>query len=111
MRAQSLQRQRDNRVRREAVDALYEAEPWCARCGRGGVSLAGHERLGRAQGGDPTRPDCLLCDHCNTVCEDRPVFAAWFGWKTSDKHPRAPWLGEGEAVQIGGGIYTFGGAA
>jgi hypothetical protein len=85
MRAVSLRRQRENRIRRKAEAALYEAAPWCARCGKTGVELHGHERLGRAQGGDPTDPDCLLCNDCNRWCEDFPVAAAACGWKVSRK--------------------------
>jgi hypothetical protein len=85
VRATSLKRARLNRVRREAVAALYDAAPYCARCGRSDVPLAGHERLGRAQGGNPAQPDCLLCHRCNTWCEDNPREAAEAGWKISRK--------------------------
>lgn len=85
MRAVSKKRARLNRVRRGAVAALYESAPWCGRCGRSDVALAGHERLGRAQGGNPAEPDVLLCDPCNTWCEDNPREAAETGWKISRK--------------------------
>jgi hypothetical protein len=85
MRALSRKRARAERIRQHAVAALYAAAPFCARCGRGDVPLAGHERLGRAQGGDPTKPDCLLCHVCNTWCEDYPREAAETGWKLSKK--------------------------
>lgn len=84
----SARRQAENKVRRQVVAAMYAAQPWCGRCGRTDVALAGHEKLGRAQGGDPTRPDILLCDFCNTWCEDFPVEAAAAGWKISRKYPR-----------------------
>jgi len=85
MRPESRRRARHNRARRAAVAELYEAAPWCARCGRSDVPLAGHERLGRAQGGNPAQPDCLLCHRCNTWCEDHPREAAETGWKISHK--------------------------
>jgi hypothetical protein len=56
----------------------------CARCGRYGY-VNGHEKRSRAQGGDPTKPDCLLCPPCNTWCEDNPREAAEAGWKISRK--------------------------
>jgi hypothetical protein len=85
LRAVSAKRRADNRVRRAAELALYEAEPWCAMCGRGNVELHGHELLGRAQGGDPTKPDVLLCNRCNELCESEPRIAALNGWKISRK--------------------------
>lgn len=88
LRAVSLRRQRENRERRRVVAAMYEAQPWCARCGKTNVALAGHEMLGRSQGGDLTKPDVLLCNECNGWCEDHPVEAAAAGWKISRKHPR-----------------------
>lgn len=88
LRAVSLRRQRENAERRKVVAAMYEARPWCARCGRTDVALAGHEKLGRAQGGDPTKPDVLLCDECNGWCEDHPLEAAAAGWKISRKYPK-----------------------
>ena len=100
MRAVSPGRRRVNGTRRKAVEALYAAAPWCARCGKADVPLAGHERLGRSQGGDPADPDCLLCDPCNEWCEDFPISAAWNGWKVSDKHPRCPVLGPDEAWDL-----------
>lgn len=88
MRSVSRKRARDNRQRRAAELALYEAAPWCAMCGKAGVELHGHERLGRAQGGDPTQPDCLLCNPCNEWCESNPREAAESGWKISKKYGR-----------------------
>jgi hypothetical protein len=88
LRAVSLRRQRENRERRQVVAAMYEARPWCARCGKTDVTLAGHEMLGRSQGGDLTKPDVLLCHDCNEWCEDHPIEAAAAGWKISRKHPR-----------------------
>ena len=107
MRAVSLQRRRVNGTRRRAVTALYAAAPWCARCGNADVPLAGHERLGRSQGGNPADPDCLLCDPCNEYCENWPVAAAWTGWKVSGKWPRDPQLGPGEAFDISGRRVVF----
>jgi hypothetical protein len=85
IRAVSAKRRAENRVRRAAELALYEASPFCALCGKSGIELHGHERLGRAQGGDPTKPDVLLCNSCNTLCEDQPRIAALNGWKISRK--------------------------
>jgi hypothetical protein len=94
--------------RRKAERALYEAAPWCARCCRTDVELHGHERLGRAQGGNPNRPDCLLCNRCNTWCEDQPILAALTGWKVSRKHGRYSRLREDEAIDLNGDIIRFG---
>ncbi len=85
MRAVSVKRARLNRERRKAEAVLYDAAPWCAKCGATGVELHGHERLGRAQGGNPADPDDLLCNDCNTWCEDNPREAAESGWKISRK--------------------------
>lgn len=111
MRAVSKKRDRLNRVRRGAERALYDAMPWCARCCRVGVNLSGHERLGRAQGGDPANPDCLLCDLCQVWCEDRPELAALSGWKISRKHPHDPALNDGEAFDLNGDRVIFAQAA
>lgn len=107
MRAVSRQRAALNRRRREAEQALYELGPWCWRCGLTRVHLAGHERLGRAQGGNPERPDALLCHPCNTACEDEPIDAAWNGWKVSRKHPHDPTLGDDEAWDVHGNRVLF----
>jgi hypothetical protein len=85
LRPMSRKRRALNVTRRAAELALYEAAPYCAICGRSGIPLAGHERLGRAQGGDPSKPDVLLCGPCNTLCEDQPRIAALNGWKISKK--------------------------
>lgn len=108
MRAVSKQRAALNRgPRREAVAALYAVQPYCLRCGRADVELAGHERLGRAQGGNPAEPDCLLCARCNTLAEDCPVAAAFDGWKVSRKHDRDPELSADQARDVYGRIVTF----
>lgn len=78
----------------------------CWRCNRFGY-VNGHERRSRAQGGDPTKPDCLLCIRCNTWCEDNPVEAARTGWKISNKHPRADHLAADEAEDPYGCIVKF----
>ncbi len=106
MRAVSAKRARANRVRKEAERVLFELDPYCARCGSG-YELHGHERLGRSQGGDPAKPDCLACNLCNTRFEDFPELAAWEGWKISKKYERDPRLGTDEARTIWGGVYTF----
>lgn len=92
LRAQSKKRQRENRLRVQAEVLLAEISVaqfgavCCARCGLV-KPVNGHEKLGRAQGGDPTRPDVLLCRECNTWCEDQPREAAATGWKVSRKYP------------------------
>lgn len=86
LRQVSAKRRAQNNIRRIRVAALYEADPRCARCRRADVPLAGHERLARSQGGDPTNPDVLLCHECNTWCEDNPKAAAEAGWKVSRKY-------------------------
>jgi hypothetical protein len=85
LRPVSAARRALNRRRRGAEAALYEAAPWCALCGRTDVELHGHERLSRAQGGDPAVPDMLLCNGCNTYLEDHPRDAALAGLKISKK--------------------------
>lgn len=82
----------------------------CARCLRTAY-VNGHERTGRAQGGNPAKPDCLLCTLCNGWAEDWPREAAFDGWKISRKHVRDPNLGPDEARNAHGGIHHFGGAA
>lgn len=85
IRPMSSRRRALNVRRRKAEQALYDAAPWCAMCGKTGTELHGHERLGRAQGGDQANPDVLLCDRCNSWCEDNPRAAALAGWKVSRK--------------------------
>jgi hypothetical protein len=85
IRAVSAKRRADNRVRRAAELALYDAAPFCALCGKAGVELHGHERLGRAQGGNPAEPDMLLCNPCNGWIEDNPRDAALAGLKVNRK--------------------------
>lgn len=82
----SRKRKGENRQRAKAERELGRVGGCgvCARCGQYGY-VNGHERLGRSQGGDPTRPDCLLCVPCNTWCEDNPRAAAEQGWKISRK--------------------------
>ena len=78
----------------------------CARCKRT-TYVNGHERTGRAQGGNPAQPDCLLCTLCNGWAEDWPREAAFDGWKVSRKHDRDPQLAADEARDAHGGIYRF----
>ena len=83
LRPVSKRRQAQSTARRAAETALgrdADGNGICAMCGRFG-EVHGHERLGRAQGGDPTKPDCLLCNVCNGWIEDHPVEAARLGWK------------------------------
>lgn len=81
MRTVSAKRAQANRRRRQAELELYDRAPFCARCGVTGVELHGHELAGRARGADPSRPDVLLCNRCNTWCEDNPAEAERQGWK------------------------------
>jgi hypothetical protein len=68
-------------------------------CGATGVKLSGHEVTGRAQGGDPTKPDALLDDICNELCESEPILAAWYGWKRTRKpHPVQLCIAAGECL-------------
>lgn len=80
MRAVSIKRQRLNRVRKLAEAVLFDASPWCARCGRP-IEVHGHETVGRGVGGDPSKPDVMLCNVCNTWAEDNPTLAQQMGWK------------------------------
>lgn len=80
MRTVSIKRQRLNRERKRVEEQLFADAPWCARCGRP-VEVHGHEVVGRGVGGDPSAPDMLLCNGCNTWAEDNPVLARDAGWK------------------------------
>lgn len=84
----SAKRARENRQRTRNVNAMRAIDPSCAMCGRADVPTFGHEKLGRAQGGDFVNPDVLLCNPCNSWCEDNPKAAAEQGWKISRKYPR-----------------------
>jgi hypothetical protein len=101
-------RQQPERAAAERSLGRRGTQGTCRRCRQHGY-VNGHERRSRAQGGDPTRPDCLLCIPCNTWCEDNPAAAAFTGWKVSRKHNRAPHLTEHQAIDIYGQIITFGG--
>lgn len=102
LRPVSAKRRAANRPRAKAVAEMRERGDCCARCGRpGGVGVTdGHEKLSRSQGGDPTRPDMLLCRAvCNTWAEDNPAVAAWQGWKTSRKNLTAPCIADGRCPE------------
>ena len=96
LRAVSRKRAAVNRARRLVVADIAGRQiatygyTFCERCKARNVPLAGHERLARAQGGDPTKPDMLLCHPCNSWCEDEPREAAETGWKISRKWDRTP---------------------
>ena|SRR5579875_215601 len=108
MRPVSAKRARQQPTRAAAERALGRSGGCgqCCRCLTWGY-VNGHERLARSQGGDPTRPDCLLCPVCNTWCEDHPREAAWDGWKISRKHPHDPELSDGQARDVHGQVVTF----
>lgn len=104
----SQKRIQANGRRSVVVSAMrLAAEGRCARCGRRDLPVHGHERLGRAQGGDILAPDCLLDDVCNGWCEDNPQIAAWTGWKVSSKWPHDPALAVGQAIDLAGNIVQF----
>lgn len=104
----SDKRKSDNTERRVVVSAMRLAcQGACARCGRRDLPVRGHERLARAHGGDILRPDCLLCDPCNSWCEDEPQIAAWTGWKLSTKHPHDHTLTSTQARALDGSIVEF----
>lgn len=93
-----------NRKRTKVVSAMRLAtDGRCARCGST-YQVFGHERLGRAHGGDILAPEALLCNLCNGWCEDAPIQAAWDGWKVSPKHPHDPSLSIGQARDITGRV-------
>ncbi len=71
------------------------------------MPVHGHERLGRAQGGDILRPDALVCDPCNSSFEDEPRLAAWRGWKISSKWPHDHTLTSNQAWDLAGNIVEF----
>lgn len=105
----SPQRVKDGPVRAAAESALGRegTTGTCARCGTYGY-VNGHERTRRSQGGDPTRPDCLLCLCCNTWAASGDLArAAWQGWLITPKYPRDPMLGPSQARTIDGRIHTF----
>jgi hypothetical protein len=104
----SQKRIRENRERAVVVSGMrLAAGGRCARCGRTGLPVRGHERLARAHGGDIVNPDCVLCDPCNGWCEDNPPVAAWTGWKLSTKLPHDPALGIGQAWDLHGNLVDF----
>ncbi|HEX5347893.1 MAG TPA: hypothetical protein VFW64_12465 [Pseudonocardiaceae bacterium] len=106
--AVSVRRKRDNARRTRVVSAMrHAAEGRCARCGRAGLPVFGHERIARAHGGSLLHPDCVLCNGCNGWCEDRPQVAAWTGWKVSGKWPHDPALEPWEARDLVGNIIDF----
>lgn len=89
----SAKRRRLMPARRQAEQELFDESPWCARCGSTNVALSGHERTGRGVGGDPSKPDVLLCNSCNTWAEDNPDEARRMGWKlprSALRHAFAP---------------------
>lgn len=103
----STKRLKANRQRTVVVSAMRLAEDGrCARCSSR-YKVFGHERLGRAHGGDILAPEALLCNVCNGWCEDNPIAAAWDGWKVSTKHPHDPALTIGQARDIFGNIIDF----
>ena len=105
---ESAKRKRDNAQRTVVVSAMRAAAAGtCARCGRVDWPVYGHERLARAQGGSMLAPDCLLCNVCNTWCEDAPREAAWTGWKLSSKWPHDPALSPTQARDIYGNVVEF----
>lgn len=98
LRKVSARRQQQAASRRATEAALTAIRPGCWMCGRQDVEVHGHEILGRAQGGDPTKPDAMLCNPCNEMCEFQPILAAWYGWKTSRKHPVMPCIASGRCL-------------
>jgi hypothetical protein len=108
---QSKRRIKDGPVRAAAERELGRValEGECARCGRFGY-VNGHERVRRSQGGDPRRPDCLLCPVCNDwAANGSPMYAAWDGWTVTPKYDRSPSLMRHQALRVDGRIHTFGG--
>jgi hypothetical protein len=108
MRGVSPKRRGDAYKRTKAEKALGRVNGFgvCARCQRY-TYVNGHERLSRSQGGDPTRPDCLLCVICNGWCEDKPQLAAWSGWKISRKESCFDFLTADQAMRTDGSFHTF----
>jgi hypothetical protein len=82
----------------------------CARCRQYGY-VNGHERRKRSQGGDPARPDCLLCIPCNGWASENMRIACWTGWAVSPKYAHDPALQNGQALDIDGAVVTFARAA
>lgn len=104
----SPKRRSDNRVRAVVVSAMREAAAGrCARCGRRDLPVHGHERRGRAQGGDILAPECVLCPPCNSAIEDTPQVSCWNGWKTSPKWPHDPALTSTQARDLFGNVVEF----
>jgi len=94
VRYRSRKREAVYRERRVNEQALYDLTPFCARCGRTNLPLSGHELVNRGRGGDPAKPDMLLCDLCNTWCEDNPREAAEQGWKKPSASLRHAFTGD-----------------
>lgn len=89
MRSISTKRAKLNRARKLVEQLLFDETPWCARCGRT-VEVHGHELVGRGVGGDFTKPDVMLCNFCNTWCEDNKDEAIRVGWKKPSSALRHP---------------------
>lgn len=106
--AQSEKRAVDNVIRYASEQELGRDEGMgvCARCQQF-TYVNGHELVRRSQGGDPTRPDCLLCPPCNSWAASNPVAAAWTGWLITPKHPHAPELENGQAYDLNGCVVDF----
>jgi 5-methylcytosine-specific restriction endonuclease McrA len=85
----SKKRARENRIRAGVLRPMRQLTIRCPRCNRA-EGLNGHELKSRAQGGSITDPAniILLCNPCNTWCEDNPREAAEQGWKISRKWDR-----------------------
>lgn len=105
----SAKRQQQNRRRviRETELGRHGLNGVCARCGVY-TYVNGHERRNRSQGGDPARPDCLLCVACNGWVADHPRQACFDGWSISPKWPHDHALENGEARDLDGCIVVFG---
>lgn len=85
IKAQSVKRQREQRLRAKMLRDTFGPNPSCARCG--GPADDAHELLSRARGGSITDPaNCVpLCRADHSWITTHPVEAAAEGWALSRK--------------------------
>ncbi len=88
----SKKRARENRERRQVVEAMAEGDPWCRKC-REELAVDPHEVLSRARGGSITDPENIvpLCRTCHRWVTEHPIQAQAEGWLSPSKLPIREW--------------------